>query len=81
MNEFGTEFLEFVEQYVIIVGLYNIAVYTPFMGKDMTGGYDMPFLENFSLLDYVISIADIFLVWLVFINYCKLFKGQKLYSY
>ena len=77
MNEFGTEFLEFVEQYVIIVGLYNIAVYTPFMGKDMTGGNDMPFLNNFSLLDYIISITDIFLVWFVFYKLLQIIKGTK----
>jgi len=49
----------------------------PSIGKDMTGGYDMPFLENFSLLDYVISIADIFLVWLVFYKLLQIIQGTK----
>ncbi len=37
----------------------------------------MPFLENFSLLDYVISIADIFLVWLVFYKLLQIIQGTK----
>ena len=51
--------------------------YEPSIGKDMTGGHDMPFLENFSLLDYVISIADIFLVWLVFYKLLQIIQGTK----
>ncbi len=47
------------------------------MGKDMTGGNDMPFLNNFSLLDYVISITDIFLVWFVFYKLLQIIKGTK----
>ena len=37
----------------------------------------MPFLENFSLLDYIISIADIFLVWLVFYKLLQIIQGTK----
>ena len=47
------------------------------MGKDMTGGNDMPFLNNFSLLDYIISITDIFLVWFVFYKLLQIIKGTK----
>ena len=43
----------------------------------MTGGNDMPFLNNFSLLDYIISITDIFLVWFVFYKLLQIIKGTK----
>ena len=56
---------------------YGRAAAEPSIGKDMTGGNDMPFLENFSLLDYIISIADIFLVWLVFYKLLQIIQGTK----
>ena len=43
----------------------------------MTGGNDMPFLSNFSLLDYIISLTDIFLVWFVFYKLLQIIKGTK----
>ncbi len=71
------ELLEFILQCGIINELLWKNGNEPLMGKDMTGGYDMPFLENFSLLDYVISIADIFLVWLVFYKLLQIIQGTK----
>ena len=37
----------------------------------------MPFLSNFSLLDYIISLTDIFLVWFVFYKLLQIIKGTK----
>ena len=43
----------------------------------MTGGNDMPFLTNFSLMDYIVNITDIFLVWFVFYKLLQIIKGTK----
>lgn len=37
----------------------------------------MPFLEKFSLLDYLINVADIFLVWFVLYKLLQIIKGTK----